>query len=581
MALDFPTNPQENDTYTANGSTWIFQNSAWNIVGSTAGLGTEANGFASIAVSGQDTVVADAAEDSLTLVAGTNITIETNSTTDTITVSSSIDNNLIPTTLLDLSITDGTAGQVLTTGGNGNFVFANSFANVLADDGAFSAGSNQTLAVVGGTNISTEVVTDSEQLTINLDSFPIGFLSNVSNASPTSGQVLKWDGTQWAPGADIAEGGSGLDADTLDGFDGTYYLDYGNFINTPSVVTLTDLSIGNERPASGDGAIEYDNTTGVFRYTPPDLSSFLTSVAFSDLTSTPTTISGYGITDAFDGDYESLTNAPNSILDFNIIDGTNGQVLTTDGNGNFSFTTVSSGGGGANTFLELSDTPSSFGTAGQIVAVNGTGDGLIFTDDQTGTGEANQNAFSTVAVSGQTDVTADSATDTLTLAAGSNVTLTTSGNTVTIASTASGGASDFDALTDVSTASLTVDKIYEPAIAMLRVDNDGATAYTFSSHYSGNNPSIYALGGTTIAFDLTAIPGHPFEIQDPTGTAYNTGLVHVASDGTVSTGTNAQGKDSGTLYWRVPESISGTYRYQCQFHASMVGQIVVKRLSVI
>ena len=54
-----------------------------------------------------------------------------------------------------------------------------------------------------------------------------------------------------------------------------------------------------------------------------------------------------------------------------------------------------------------------------------------------GGGEANQNAFSTVSVATQTDVVADSATDTLTLAAGSNVTITTNAgtDTVTIAAT--------------------------------------------------------------------------------------------------------------------------------------------------
>ena len=52
-------------------------------------------------------------------------------------------------------------------------------------------------------------------------------------------------------------------------------------------------------------------------------------------------------------------------------------------------------------------------------------------------GENNQNAFSNVAVSGQTTVAADSTTDTLTLAEGSNVTITTnaSNDTVTIAAT--------------------------------------------------------------------------------------------------------------------------------------------------
>jgi plastocyanin len=136
-------------------------------------------------------------------------------------------------------------------------------------------------------------------------------------------------------------------------------------------------------------------------------------------------------------------------------------------------------------------------------------------------------------------------------------------------------------LTDAANASLTIDKIYEPAIAMIRVDNVGTTAYTMLTHYTGNNPTIYVLAGTTIAFDLTLIPGHPFEIQNPLGNPYNTGLVHVSTTGVVSTGADAQGKDTGTLYWRIPETVSGGYRYQCQIHANMVGAITIKRLSVI
>ncbi len=37
-------------------------------------------------------------------------------------------------------------------------------------------------------------------------------------------------------------------------------------------IALTDLSVGAEATASGDGALAYDNTTGVFTYTPPTLS---------------------------------------------------------------------------------------------------------------------------------------------------------------------------------------------------------------------------------------------------------------------------------------------------------------------
>jgi len=43
--------------------------------------------FKTIAVAGQSSVVADATDDTLTLVAGTNVTITTNATTDTITIS--------------------------------------------------------------------------------------------------------------------------------------------------------------------------------------------------------------------------------------------------------------------------------------------------------------------------------------------------------------------------------------------------------------------------------------------------------------------------------------------------------------
>ena len=48
-------------------------------------------------------------------------------------------------------------------------------------------------------------------------------------------------------------------------------------------IALTDLSVGSEATASGDGGIAYNNSTGVFTYTPPVLSNFLTSVSFSDI----------------------------------------------------------------------------------------------------------------------------------------------------------------------------------------------------------------------------------------------------------------------------------------------------------
>lgn len=190
------------------------------------------------------------------------------------------------------------------------------------------------------------------------------------------------------------------------------------------------------------------------------------------------------------------------------------------------------------------------------------------------------NVFSVVAVAGQSNVEADTATDTLTLAAGTNISITTnaSTDTITINSTAAAGATTFAALTD--TAGLTVDQFYLPAITRLGVIANGSSSYSFDQ-YSGSNPTIYAISGTTMAFDLSVGQGsHPFLIRF-SGTNYNTGLTHVTSAGIVTTGSSAQAKTSGTLYWKIPANISGNYQYQCSNHGSMAGIITIKDIAAI
>ena len=61
--------------------------------------------------------------------------------------------------------------------------------------------------------------------------------------TPTTGHVLKWDGSNWAPAPDATGAGGGG-------------------------IALSDLSV-TQNPASGSGALTYNSVSGVFEYTPP------------------------------------------------------------------------------------------------------------------------------------------------------------------------------------------------------------------------------------------------------------------------------------------------------------------------
>lgn len=78
-------------------------------------------------------------------------------------------------------------------------------------------------------------------------------------------------------------------------------------------------------------------------------------------------------------------------------------------------------------------------TTGKLIQNSGITIADGATGSLSGTNTGDQNLFQTIAVSGQSDVVADSATDTLTLVAGTNVTITTNASTDTITISASGG----------------------------------------------------------------------------------------------------------------------------------------------
>mgnify|MGYP001282032207 CR=1 FL=1 len=101
-----------------------------------------------------------------------------------------------------------------------------------------------------------------------------------------------------------------------DAFDGAYSslsgapTNVSDFANDSGYLTTISYAEVTGKPTLFDGA--YSSLSGA----PTNVSTFandsgyLTTVAFADLTSKPTTIAGYGITDAFDGDYDNLSNKP-------------------------------------------------------------------------------------------------------------------------------------------------------------------------------------------------------------------------------------------------------------------------------
>jgi len=79
---------------------------------------------------------------------------------------------------------------------------------------------------------------------------------------------------------------------------------------------------------------------------------------------------------------------PSALTDLGISDGTNGQVLTTDGAGNFSFTTVTSGTSYTNSDV---DTHLNTSTAGTNQLLSWDGSDYAWVTDQTGSGGTSYN----------------------------------------------------------------------------------------------------------------------------------------------------------------------------------------------
>lgn len=464
-----------------------------------------------------------------------------------------------------------------------------------------------------------------------------GSINNLSDVDtvttpPVSGNVLKWNGTNWVPATDVTVGGGGSDADTLDGQDSSYYLNFNNLTNRPNTFSIINvgastvqaddsndtliLSAGTGISLSADVPNDTITITGkTYSLTAENNQSGTADLVITDNNALTTNVtfavgSGIGIartanniitftnTSPAPSTFQTISVAgqSNVVADsstdtLTLIAGTN-VVITTDSS-NDSITISASAGASTLSFSTIAvtgtvtpqsnvvadtttDTLTIEAGTGIDIATNATTDTITI-----GLASSVANTFGTVAItgtSGQSNVVADSAGDTLTLNAGTGISLLSNASTDTV--TIANSFNTISTLQDASAAQTTIDTIYLPAITMLKVTATGNTAYNFDQYGVSNNPTIYAITGTTIAFNLQfGGASHPFLIQTSGGTNYNTGLVHCDTTGTVNTDSSAQGKTLGTLYWKIPQGIAGNYRYQCSTHPAMQGTIVVKEFS--
>ena len=252
----------------------------------------------------------------------------------------------------------------------------------------------------------------------------------------------------------------------------------------------------------------------------------LTLVAGSNMTIT-TNASGDTITFASSGGGGSqnlfstfaVSGQNNVVADsttdtFTFVAGT-GITLTTDASADS--ITITNSATGANAFGNVvvsgQSTVAADGTNDNLTLVAGTG--ITLTTDASAdsvtitNSAAAGNSFGTFAVSGQGSVVADQANDTLTLVAGSNVTLTTSaaGDSITIASSGGGGGGSVDA---------------GASITEFKYDVSGSTT-SFSGSDANSNTLAYTAGALQVylngilldpATDYTATNGTSIVLTD-------------------------------------------------------------------
>ena len=349
---------------------------------------------------------------------------------------SQIPNSLI--TIEKVDVVDGSAGDLLSTDGAGNFSFVSP--NNIADTDGLSEGSNNLYF----TNTRADARAD-----LRIAAAELSDLNNVDTTAPSTDQALVWDGSagKWKPGT-VASSQNVF---------ATFTGDTGTTTANTTTDTLTiSGGVGITTSIVGD-VLTITNTGGAGG----SQNLFETiavagqnSVVADVVNDTLTLAGGSGLTITTNNLTDTITFAVDNANKFTSVISDNGTVTPSTSD---DAVTIAGGTGigtivAGSTLTINNDAPNWLNIASDsgTATANTVGDTLTITggtgistavvgDTLTINSSTSANTFNTISVNGQGDVVADSTTDTLTLVAGSNITLTTDPTTDEITINASAG----------------------------------------------------------------------------------------------------------------------------------------------
>jgi hypothetical protein len=455
-----------------------------------------------------------------------------------------------------------------------------------------------------------------------MDALTTSSLTDVSSTAPSTGQVLKWDGSEWAPAADSAGSSLGADAITAGMIAENVVttreiaantVAVGDLATNISIDFLADVDTTTVAPTDGQ-ALVWDNANSIWEpgtisggssYTDSDVDTHLnvsgassgqilswngTDYAWvADQTGgggggTPggsDTQVQYNNSGAFGAEADFTYNASTNTLTVVNLVATN---ITATGSGT---QTISAG---ANIELDatnrvlVTDTPfrlASFTTTTRNAIASPVNGDMIYntTTNQLESYENSSWVATAGSAGGATSVNTAGNTGTGSVTFASE-TLTVTGATGQIDVDAAGFAlslsldADLTGLTTINTHTIPSGTGTLALTSDIPADNTPTFAVTApdSGRYTFNgagtdgddNATLYLYRGFTYKFAVN-VSGHPFHIQTSSG-AYNSGNLYTDN-------VTNPGAETGTITWTVQMDAPSTLYYVCQYHSAMAGTI--------